>query len=44
MAASADLGGRPVFRVLRWFTLVGMAWATVANLPGLARYLRMRAM
>jgi hypothetical protein len=33
-----------VYRVLRWGVLVGVTWAGVANLPGLARYLRMRAM
>jgi hypothetical protein len=33
-----------VYRVLRWGVLVGVAWAAVENLPGLARYLRMRAM
>jgi hypothetical protein len=33
-----------VYRTARWFVLVGAAWAAVANLPSLARYLRMRAM
>lgn len=33
-----------MFRIVRWGVLVGVAWALVANLPGLARYLRMRAM
>lgn len=33
-----------MYRVLRWITLVGLAWGIVTNLPGLARYLRMRAM
>lgn len=33
-----------MYRLLRWCALVGLAWASVANLPGLARYLRMRAM
>jgi len=33
-----------MYRMLRWCVLVGVAWVTVDNLPGLARYLRMRAM
>jgi hypothetical protein len=30
-------------RALRWLVLVALSWATVTSLPGLARYLRMRA-
>lgn len=29
--------------MVRWFVLVSLAWAVVAVLPGLARYLRMRS-
>ncbi len=32
-----------MFRMMRWLLLVGLAWGVVTNLPGLARYLRMRA-
>lgn len=33
-----------LYRAVRWMVLVGLAWATVVSLPGLARYLKMRSM
>lgn len=33
-----------MYRTVRWATFVALAWALVANLPGLARYLRIREM
>jgi hypothetical protein len=33
-----------MYRTTRWLLTVGLAWAIVDNLPGLARYLRMREM
>lgn len=32
-----------VRRILRWLWWVGTGWLAVASLPGIARYLRMRA-
>ncbi len=32
------------YRGLRWVVLVTAAWAVLASLPGLARYLKMRSM
>lgn len=31
-------------RLVRWLAWVGLGWLVVGSLPGLARYLRMRAM
>lgn len=31
-----------MYRVVRWFVLVAVAWGALLSLPGLARYLRMR--
>jgi hypothetical protein len=33
-----------VIKAVRWVVLVALSWATVTSLPGLARYLKMRAM
>lgn len=33
-----------MIKALRWCVLVGLSWAAVTSLPGLARYLRMRDM
>jgi hypothetical protein len=33
-----------VYRLLRWIVLVVAAWAVVASVPSIARYLRIRAM
>jgi len=33
-----------MYRFLRWAVLVAVGWLTVASLPSLARYLRMREM
>jgi len=33
-----------MYRAIRWLVLVSTAWAVTRSLPGLARYLRMRAM
>jgi hypothetical protein len=33
-----------VRKVVRWCVLVGLCWLVVASLPGLARYLRARAL
>jgi hypothetical protein len=33
-----------MYRTLRWGALVAAGWLTVASLPSLARYLRMREM
>lgn len=32
-----------MYRIVRWFVLVGFAWAVVTGLPSVARYLRMRS-
>jgi hypothetical protein len=31
-----------MYRVIRWFLLVAVAWTVITALPGLARFLRMR--
>jgi hypothetical protein len=33
-----------MIKAVRWVVLVGLSWAAVTSLPGLARYLKMRAM
>jgi len=40
-------GWRPMkllYRSMRWCVLVGLAWAALVSLPGMARYLKMRSM
>jgi hypothetical protein len=32
-----------LYRIVRWFVLVAIAWTVIASLPALARFLRMRA-
>jgi uncharacterized protein DUF6893 len=33
-----------MIKAVRWVVLVGLSWATVTSLPGVARYLKMRSM
>jgi len=33
-----------LYRSVRWCVLVGLAWAALVSLPGMARYLKMRSM
>ncbi len=32
-----------LYRIVRWFVLVAIAWTVIAALPSLARYLKLRA-
>jgi hypothetical protein len=33
-----------MYRVVRWFVIVGFGWVAVNSLPSVARFLRQRAM
>jgi hypothetical protein len=31
-----------LYRVIRWFVVVAIAWTVIASLPAIARFLRLR--